>query len=196
MTDRSSYEKLWDDGILPQFHEYRDKIAGISIKSDSKEIIWNEYNFFNKKCKSNYMAEGCERLDRHKVCACYMYAIVKAHCISSTMLKETENQFSIINETIAINIGFSLLRAFIIENAETNKNLTANERSKIISGVQNGIRIPECNHGEYISNFATELHYTYIENNYNILSLSNTLFLLEQHSVDYEVVKRRKRKTK
>ena len=194
MADRDSYETLWEEGILPLIRKYKTKVSGISVKDNAKELIWQEYNTFNKNCKQKYMRDTDERIDRHKVCACYIYAIVKAHPLEFSLMTDSDDNYSIINEYIAIKTGLSLLRAYIIENASKNKELSEKQKSDIIGKVNQGIRIPDCNHGTYIENFASELHYTYTEGNYNILSLANTLFLLEIHTIQSEVLRNRKKK--
>lgn len=188
MIDRNSYEKLWDNGIVPAINKYKSACPLLSIHPNAKELIWNNYYEFNEQCKKNYMINPEDKIDRHKVCACYIYAIVKSHVITVENITDNEDSFLLVNEFIAISIGLSLLRAFIILNAKTSNDITAEKKRSTISKVFNGIRIPECNHGEYLSNFATELYYTRQENTYNILSLAHTLFLLEIHSTETEKI--------
>ena len=194
MNDRSSYDLLWSKGIAPLVQDYRSKISGLVVCSDAKELIWENYVKFSQKCKNNYMIDPNGRLDRHKVCACYIYSIVKTHIIENTLFDEDDKKYLYINEKIAISVGLSLLRAFIIRNAKSNADMAQTKRNDILDRVADGIRIPECNHGNYIDNFASELYHTYLEGTYNILSLANTLFLLEIYTTDKEVLKNRKKK--
>ena len=196
MADRESYELVWDLGINPLITKYQSQYTGLRVEKDAKDHIWEEYLFFNQKCKSNYMSDPNGRLDRHKVCACYIYAIVKAHVVDCDLIEDTGERYSIINELIGLKVGLSLLRAFIIENANSSTDISEAEKSKIQDKVRCGIHIPECNHGKYLLNFASELHYTAKEESYNILSLANTLFLLEITTIESEVLKKREKKKK
>ena len=72
----------------------------------------------------------------------------------------------------------SLLRAFVIEAINESGREQA-EKEMLISRIDEGIIFPLTNHGTYRENLMTELYYTKKEDNYNILSLADTLFLLE-----------------
>lgn len=194
MIDYKSYEQLWELGIRPMMQKYVDNYAGMIIDPDAKKNIWEEYCSFNAHCKSVFMEGNEDRIDRHKVCACYIYAIVKAHVMTNKEVKDNDKFFLLANEYMAITVGLSLLRAFIIQNTISNENLDRSVREKTLKQVEGGIILPECNHGKYINNFATELYYTRLENNYNILSLAHSLFLLEIHTTQTEVLKKRGKK--
>jgi hypothetical protein len=134
------------------------------------------------------------KIDRHKVCACYMYAIVKAGVMTCRLAEsDTEQCYLALNENLAITTGMSLLRAFILAGIESDEELHTDEKLAYKSKVMDGIVFPECNHGIYRENFVSELYYANEERNYNILSLSNTLFLLEIHTLKTDVVHRQNR---
>ncbi len=88
-----------------------------------------EYMDFNRHCKTQYMEDSSGKIDRHKVCACYMYAIVKANIMSCKLAdSDTERSYLALNENLAITVGMSLLRAFVLASIESSNELTTEEK--------------------------------------------------------------------
>lgn len=56
-----------------------------------RKKLFDRSIYFNKHTKLAYMQEVSGRLDRHKVCACYMYAIIKAN-IAGCRLADSETE--------------------------------------------------------------------------------------------------------
>uniref|UniRef100_UPI004056699A hypothetical protein n=1 Tax=Acetatifactor sp. TaxID=1872090 RepID=UPI004056699A len=198
--DKNSYQQIWDVVIKPTIQDYQNCFGEITVVHNAKEAIWQEYVRFNSHCKTKYMEEVGGKIDRHKVCACYMYAIVKANVVGCRLAdSDTESKYLSLNEHLAITVGMSLLRAFVLSSIDSNEEMPDDEKKIYKSRIDGGIVFPECNHGIYRENFASELYYTNDERNYNILSLANTLFLLEIHTLQTEVVHKQgkdKKKTK
>lgn len=193
--DNQSYEVIWEKVILPTIKDYQNRFSEIFLSHNAKDKIWQEYVKFNKHCKINYMQDRNGKLDRHKVCACYMYAIVKANTLSCRLAdSDTEQKYLNLNENLAITTGMSLLRAFVLSSINCNEEMPDIQKKELAIRIENGIVFPECNHGDYRDNFLSELHYANCERNYNILSLANTLFLLEVHTLQTEVVHKQVKK--
>lgn len=187
--DKESYCQIWDKLINPTIQDYMIRFADISVAHNAFDAIWKKYVFFNKHCKDSYMEDPTGKLDRHKVCACYMYAIISANVLGCKLAEsDTEQSYLALNENLAITVGMSLLRAFILSSIESSTDLTETEKQQLSERIENGIVFPECNHGIYRNNFVAELHYTHEENRYNILSLANVLFLLEIHSLKVDAI--------
>jgi len=126
-----------------------------------------------------------------------MYAIVKANVMSCKLAdSDTEQSYLALNENLAITVGMSLLRAFVLASIDSSEGLSADEKELYKSRVANRIVFLQCNHGVYRENFVSELHYSDLEGKYNILSLANTLFLLEIHTLETEVVHKQEKKVK
>lgn len=187
--DRNSYNQIWSVVINPTMEDYANRFSDIAIAHNAQEVIWQEYVKFNRHCKTQYMEDAGGKIDRHKVCACYMYAIVKANVMSCKLAdSDTEQRYLALNENLAITVGMSLLRAFVLASIDSSEELSVEQKELYKSRIVGGIIFPACNHGVYRDNFASELHYSNLEQNYNILSLANTLFLLEIHTLETEVV--------
>ncbi len=189
--DKNSYNDVWNIIISPTIRDYQNRFAEITVAHNAQEIIWEEYTKFNLHCKTTYMQDASGKLDRHKVCACYMFAIVKAGVLGCRLAdSDTERSYLALNENLAITVGMSLLRAFVLSSIKSSEELPDNVKEIYRNRIDDGIVFPECNHGVYRENFVSELHYTNDERNYNVLSLANTLFLLEIHTLQTEVVHR------
>lgn len=193
--DRNSYDHIWSVVIKPTMDDYANRYSEIVVAHNAQEVIWNEYVNLNRHCKIQYMEDASGKIDRHKVCACYMYAIVKANVMSCKLAdSDTEQSYLALNENLAITVGMSLLRAFVLASIDSSVELSQDTKNMYRSRIDKGIIFPQCNHGIYRENFAAELHYTGLEGNLNILSLANTLFLLEIHTLETEVVHKQERK--
>ena len=118
------------------------------------------------------MKDPNKKLDRHKVSACYILAIVKASPIIFNELL-AEDKFYTVNEEIALTVGLSVLRSF----CSTDKSYPVS--------LPYDFTYPVASHGDYRENFVVELYFTKKEGNYNILSLSHTLYLFEQFNQQY-----------
>lgn len=195
--DRESYNQIWTVVIDPTMQDYKKRYSEIVVADNAQGVIWQEYKNFNQHCKVQYMEDASGKIDRHKVCACYMYAIVKANTMSCKLAdSDTERSYLALNEQLAITVGMSLLRAFVLASIDSSEDLTTELKELYESRIENGIIFPACNHGIYRENFVSELYYSNLERNYNILSLANTLFLLETHTLQTEAVHKMTKKNK
>lgn len=186
LPDRESYERVWEaiKQIVEQYRKQHPEIRA-NIRNDAKESIWNEYVKFNRKCRESYMKEGLDRLDRHKVCSCYIFAIIKAGLFDGNS-SDGEKRL-LLDEKIALTLGFSLHREFIVAAIDESE-YSPIEKKNLKDKVAEGIKLPSTNHGKYRENFEIELYYTKLENNYNILSLANTLYLLETLTLETDAI--------
>ena len=145
--DRESYEIIWQDIIEREIHNYKLKYVNcIEVIPNAKEEIWK------------WSSEG--KIDRHKVAACYMIAIVTLHPMIFIGEVDGQQVDIAINETLAITVGLSLVRAFAIASINNNKELQQEDKVEMISKFEKGIKIPNenlVNHGIYIQNYANEV---------------------------------------
>lgn len=179
---QKAYRKIWIHLIEPIIDGYRKLYYPLNVDEKAYEIIYNNYTDFKNHTRTCYMENPKGLLDRHKVCACLIYSIVKSSVISQNISSNIDSQkYSTINEDLALTVGLSLLRAFVISSIQDSK-LKHDEKENLKKKYENGFSFPQSNHGEYRKNFLSELHYTKLESNYNILSLSQSLFLLETYT--------------
>lgn len=180
--DRKSYEIIWDTLINEEIENYRSiYIRCIETIPNVKEEIWGKYVSLNNYCKANYMRSSDDKIDRHKVAACYMLAIATIRPMRFVMIDDEKVPIAI-NERLAITVGLSLIRAFFVSVVNEKKEITEEEKDKYLAKFKNGIKIPTenlVNHGDYLENFANEIHFAVSEGNANILSFAHELYLLE-----------------
>lgn len=178
--DKNSFDKIWEKVISVEINNYKNRYFDLIYNiPNMKDEIWNTYKELNDFCKLNYMKDASSKIDRHKVCACYIIAISK--------VKPMRYQYSSdvnlgINEQLALTVGFSLLRAFIISSIEGNEKYSSDKKKELISKFDDGIKIPSSDsvyHGNYISNFVNELYFNIRDGNISILSVAHELYLLE-----------------
>lgn len=176
-----AYNIIWTEVIEKLISRYRTEHLDLIVDDNAKQKIWEIYTHLKNKCRNSYMSNPNGLLDRHKVSACMIYAILKSNVIYESIPKKAGRVYDALNEDLALTTGLSLLRAFIITAIEESK--MSDEQKKInIDKFINGLKYPKPHHGDYRENFLAELHYTRIEKNYNILSLAHTLYLLETYT--------------
>ena len=175
----NSFERIWNEIIEPLIEDYKKECLIVQVRETAYSDIWENYLDFKNHARKNYMANPDGLLDRHKVAACMIFSIIKSGVILSS--NQESQIFSSINEDLALTTGLSLLRAFVI-SAILEGKFDKGEKQQFIEKFNDGFKYPPCFHGCYRDNFLTELHFTKIENNYNILSLANSLFLLETYT--------------
>lgn len=177
-----AYNIIWSEVIYKIISKYQTEHLDLIVDNDAQQKIWENYMLFKDKCRSCYMSNPNGLLDRHKVSACMIYAIIKSDVIyDSVPKKNTGRVYDALNEDLALTTGLSLLRAFIITAIEESK-MSAEQKRLNLDKFINGLKYPKPFHGNYRENFLAELHYTRIEKNYNILSLAHSLYLLETYT--------------
>ena len=176
--DFNTYSCYCTKVLEPVLQKYCVENSGVIVNSRHKEIIWEYYQEFNRHCKQHYMSNPSHLIDRHKVVACYMYAIEKDHVITVVQsLKDGDDSNLMLNERLSFCFGMTMLRSFIMNLIAYIDNDEKKDRA--VKSFDNGFCFPECNHGDYKNNFLSQLYFTHRENNYNILSLANSLYFLE-----------------
>lgn len=120
-TNKENYDLIWENIILPEVIRYQKNVMSVSYKETTKDDILNSYKQLNNHCKKTYMADPEKRLDRHKVTACYMLAILEAEPLSFNV-KCDEDILITINEHLAITVGLSILNAFINAKKTDDQN--------------------------------------------------------------------------
>lgn len=186
--DKESYNNIWDRIIEPYLEEFKSIYTPeIDVSPFAKDIIWNNYTKWNALCKNRYMKDPHGLLDRHKVAACYLIAIATAKPMRfpNVFDNDIENEHIVANELLAISVGFSVLRAYIESAIHQNRTIEDEERERLLDLYKSGIVYPgdiDVNHGDYITNYASEIYYAIEEGSINLLSISHELFLLELYT--------------
>lgn len=181
-VDYKSYLSYFSKIIDPVAKDYCKEQLGFVYHPNARELIWKKYVAFNEFCKNNYMKNSEKLLDRHKVCACYIYAILDADVLKNVAAIESGRYDDFLaNERLALCFGMSLLRALILQETE---DLNDDNNKELLRKAFNGeFLFPKANHGDYKNNLLIQLYNTKVNKNYNVLSLAETLYLLEVYNL-------------
>lgn len=171
---KETFDTLWNNGIKPKSKEIVNNNVGIvTFDAASYERIFCEYNKLKDFAKISYMRDPDGLLDRHKVCACLIIAIIKSKPLVYDEREDVFGMKKIFNENLAITIGLSLLYNFI-SDADGGKNK---------EWLKDGFEFPVSKRDStYQELLCLMLHYDVMNNQYSILAVSNILYLIEEYT--------------
>lgn len=173
---KETFDKIWEKGILYKGRQIVDSNVGkVVFDEKAKDRILNEYNKLRDYSKVSYMRNPDGLLDRHKVCACLIIAISKTAPLIDSSSQGVSDLKNIYNENLAISVGLSLLRQYII---------TANKGKKeYIKIFEKGFIFPETERDtRYQELLCLMLSYDIENGHYSILALANILFMIEEYT--------------
>mgnify|MGYP007101890801 CR=1 FL=1 len=193
--DKDAYEKLWAKVIGKAIERYAN-LRGIRVRKNARKRIWSAYESFNAHASDTYMTSNEIELDRHKVAACYMCAVLWAMPLKIDE-QEVERRADLrANERLSLEVGLSVLQsflkaivteedflAFLSEDSWAKAHViqgTKQEVSELVARVDQGIeKWPLSGHGTYVGAVLSMLVFMRVERNYNILCIALILFHLE-----------------
>ncbi len=180
--DHDSYQIYYQKILSPVIDEYCAEESGIEVRPNAEELVWRNYVKLNRHCREEYMNNPEKLADRHKITACYIYAILQANILSCSLSKQLgDDKNLLLNERLALCFGMTLLRALIRGNANELKDVDM--KKKILHAFEGELIFPKTNHGNYKQNLLFQLYYTKKEGNYNILALADSIFFIENHNL-------------
>lgn len=190
--NRAAYERIWEQSIERMIRQMEGKYAGLTHTETAKEDIWNAYVAFNTHASNHYMKYSGARLDRHKVCACYIYAILAARPFLVSP-KEIGlgcgSTLTFADERLAMHVGCTLLGNGLRRTLRKVDGLGEEEKREAIERLRKtGILFPkQVGHGDYVESVLMSLHHTREEGNYNILQLALIIFHWERCTLSRDV---------
>lgn len=200
---REKFDEIWGSIIEPIFGEMESQRdighEGIYIRASARKKVYSEYQKQKTFLKLNYMQNPKTHLDRHKIAACMLYAIVKVQPV--VIKKKTiwekficknklKPEYSLLNEYLGFYTALSIVESFSEYQFEKDKkaNVTLQSQRKRIT-------LPRTTNDEdYVYNTCLDLYFSKKKNKVNILTLANVFFLLEVG--DFEPVMGKKQKFK
>lgn len=184
-----TYSLLCNELILPTFKYLNTVHGGIIFPQSSLSEIKEHYEDLMNHAKRFYMANHNDDLNRHKVCAALMIAILKAKPIKKVAMsyyKDADTDEPIVwpfNESLAITVALSVLRMFILARVDyafsgkmVSKSIFEDVcyEDKVI--FEDGIPITEKERKEW----EWELYQVRQDGAYNVLSLAHILSSIEK----------------
>ncbi len=119
-----TFDRVWDEVILPAFERCKKELPGLICPEYEKKNIYIYYQELDALAKNHYMAEDTEQINRHKVAAAMMIAILKAKPIKkvSRLFYDTTDdgrtRLWAINESLSVTVALSILGAYILRRVD------------------------------------------------------------------------------
>lgn len=199
---RKTFDRYWALVILPEIISLTSEPGVTCASLDyARDSIYNAYCNLNRYYSEKYLRQGTDLLDRHKVAACYSYAIVAAQpltiaediIVQSADIKEIYGQTcsesstqivlsSIANGRLALSVGASVLMSYMRQSIRA---LKLPDEDEYIRRLGNNLVFPshdEVAHGRFETDLANYLCISGIEENYNVPLLGMIFYLLERES--------------
>jgi len=183
------FDLLWDKVIVPQAKIITNKYGDIVFADYLKDSIYMEICELINHCKKHYMKNSDKFVDRHKVAACVMIGLLKytpMKIAGASYYTPNANSWCF-NENLSITAGLSILVSFIKESlkSEVGQNkISIDEYNNLSQKIENGIKFPTTKHGDYRTNWTSELYHTRKDGAYNLLALAHELFFLEHTTLN------------
>lgn len=121
LRDMAVFDRLIRDVVSPQIKELiKEEGVSCSSESEARDRMWAAYRGFYKHCVINYMQDKDGsipssdtelELDRHKVAACYMYAVLVSQPLQIDEDKASDSSL-LANERLAVSLGCSVLQMY------------------------------------------------------------------------------------
>ena len=169
------FNEVHEEIIKPLIRELMDDQYNkcnkcLSLKKDYDKKIYKQYEKLRKEIKRRDMYAEVEYIDRHKIGACMMGAIVLVSPISvKTTLQDIPERMIFANEGLGFYTAICMLESFLEE--ENLKIYYPNVDSDMDADMP-----------IYVRNTCIDLFKAKLEHRYSVLTFSNVLFLLEELS--------------
>lgn len=180
---KDKFDELWNEIVLKTIDDLSDKNT-IYLKKNAKKRVYKQYQAKKTYVKNNYMLFGNTHLDRHKIAACMLYAIMKVYPVKIRMgaiwkkHKEDEKfsrEYQLLNEYLSLYTAFSIIESFRVYGIDHS-----DEEYPTKGFTRKRITMPETSNGQdYMYNTCLDLYFSKQKNMINVLTFSNVFFLLE-----------------
>ena len=184
-----TYSLLCNELILPTFKHLSTVHGGIIFPKSCLNEIKEHYEDIMSHAKFFYMANHDDDLNRHKVCAALMIAILKTKPIKKVDMsyyEETDSDEPEIwpfNECLAVTVTLSVLRMFILARVDyafsgklVSKSIFEDVCYEDKNIFENGIPLSDKERKEW----EWELYQVRQDGAYNVLSIAHILCSIEK----------------
>lgn len=192
--NREVYSLLWDKVIAPEIEELsRQDMVTCGCLSKACDDIWDAYVEFNIHASNTYLNVPDAQIDRHKVAACYMCAIMDAMPLDVSGVAMKDNEFAYLsNERLAVTTGVSTLGMFdfaVLAEIEAQRRnghdpeLSEAEVTELEKRISRGIdfkRAFPTRSGSYYESVLSALSFMKEEGSYNVPLLALLMFHWER----------------
>ena len=146
-------------------------------RENRKKKIFEYYQEMRDYIRCNYMSKKIDvALDRHKVAACMMYAILKANPLKiNRKIPNLDERILLANEYLALYAALNIVVMYKMDQCQLKEG-------------EYEILFPETYFNDpsndYVTNYCRTLYYVSIENlnKFEVLAHANILFMLEKYT--------------
>ncbi len=189
MTE-DTLDKIWNTIVIPTFKEMNRTHGGLVCPTYEKDTFKIHYDELIRHAKELYMRDSSLPLNRHKVAAAIMIAILKTKPIKKidAIYYQPDSKGGVkhwtFNESLAITVALCVLRAFIlgrVEYAFSGKLISRSIFCNVIKEDEMIFKpgVPISLH-ERIE-WEWELYQVRQDGAYNLLSIAHILKLIERN---------------
>jgi len=175
-------------------HKFCNENDEFVVYKDAKEIFAKSLEYYYFFIMKNFMNNDVESLDRHKVAAIIVCALLESDPVGISV-KAKRNFFYLVNETVALSVALSFMQQQLKDefDYEMDKKIDISKKEipyeKLFDGFYSMPESFSCDRdfGEIL---ARDLYYAKKHFQLNPMSLSIIMFLIELHSFDAAGIKR------
>lgn len=146
-----------------------------AFNDNSEFIFYESFDNYMTDIKSNFMQDGVNTLDSHKIAAITICSIINSNILKVIFKYDKEEKLFIGNEKIAFTIGLSYMNTAMRELLKDTS-----ESIKFKDYVMPEALICDT---DYITILCRNLYYAKTYYKLNPIDLANTLFLLENFNL-------------
>lgn len=167
------------DNYIKEIKEYQKSYRCIGVKKLARNNIFKFYQQKRDEIKNNYMEKPVKNekaLDRHKVAACMMYAILKSKVLwVNRFVPNLPNRLLMANEYLAVYVGLNIIEQYRIENGKDEAE------NKLIFPIT--YHETNSEESDYLINLCKGLYYLrHRIRTMDIFAYSNILFFIEKYT--------------
>ena len=152
------------------------------LKFNSRKAM-KIYDFYENKrryVRRYFMEKENQLIDRHKIGAIFMYAVLKSKPFSvNKLIPNLPDQLLMANEYLALYMGLSIVESYREYDNTTVKNQVSGKL--ILPCTYHGGTLQDCGE-EYVNNICKALYYIKNPNYFDIFAYADILFLLEKYT--------------
>jgi len=176
------------DKYIDEIKEYQKPYKCIGVNKLARNSIFKFYQRKRDEIKNNYMekpAKTEKALDRHKVAACMMYAILKSKVLwVNRFVPNLPNRLLMANEYLAVYVGLNIIEQYRIEDGKEEPE------NKLIFPIT--YHETDSEESDFVVNLCKGLYFLRRRiGTMDIFAYSNILFFIEKYTdtiLDYDTI--------
>ena len=169
---KDKFLHFWDNIIYGFAVNLQKKYFNdLSFNSDTKEVIWLEYESYKKSYKKYAGFREDQNIDRHKVASLFTLAIINSEPLKIKKGSVAKKELYIVNVNLATQSAITLLFSWLVKEFKEQKFITENTIHFVES---HEIDYPETTKEEGITYLQTLTRELYRSQNSKIVSTTNS----------------------